>query len=269
MMAAVLAVLASAQVAAATDTVRQYHRGGQPGARVEDVVQRGPAAPPAPGGGAGRGQPAVPDGHHRRGSGRRVLRPPGDVLHPDPPAAVWWLTGDRDVPAQAHQHSAAQRAGQPGGRAVRGPRLGGGAEVQAHPGGQGEQPARLVEAHLAPAGRGPHGQPDRRPVGRHQREVAVVADGGEGIADGRIDVAVGQLGRAQRDRHRLGEQRAELHRPGLAFGSQEHQLGVGPEPAAGGVHGGEIRRQQAAAVAELGRVGDQQPDLGAQRGPVR
>ena len=48
-----------------------------------------------------------------------------------------------------------------------------------------------------------------------------------------------------------------------------HQLGVGAEPATGRVYGGEIVRQQAAALAELGRVGDEQPDLGAQGGPVR
>jgi len=80
-------------------------------------------------------------------------------------------------------------------------------------------------------------------------EVTVVAEGGQGGADRRVDVAVGEFGRPQRDRDRLGEQRADLLgfrvaaglaiglgvglTAGLGVGLQGADLGVGAEPAAG------------------------------------
>ena len=47
MIAAVLAVLAATQLAAATDTVRQTGAAGQPGARIQDVVDDVAAPSPA------------------------------------------------------------------------------------------------------------------------------------------------------------------------------------------------------------------------------
>ncbi len=76
MIAAVLAVLASTHDGGGHGHGAPVHRGGQAGARVQDVVQHIAAAPPAPGGGAGRGQPALPDGHHR-GRARAAGPPAG------------------------------------------------------------------------------------------------------------------------------------------------------------------------------------------------
>ena len=73
MIAAVLAMLASVQLAAATETVRQTGAAGQAGARVENVVEHVAAAPPAPGRGAGGGQATAVDGDDRGRPGRRVL----------------------------------------------------------------------------------------------------------------------------------------------------------------------------------------------------
>ncbi len=205
----------------------------------------------------------------------RIRQPPsggGPATEMSPPS-----------PTSTPQPSAtASRDGGP----VRGPGLGRGAEIQVHAAGQGQQPRLLVEPDLAPAGHRPDGEPDRRAHGGQQREVTVVAEGGHRVGHGRVHVPVRHPGRAQRHRDRLREQRADLHGAGLvrcwlvrcwlvrcwlvpAVRAEPHQLGVGPEAAAGLVHRGQVGLEEAAALGQLARVGDQQPDLGAQGPPVR
>ena len=74
----------------------------------------------------------------------------------------------------------------------------------------------------------------RRLGGADQRVVAVVSERHQRLADGGIDVAVGQPRRAQRRRDRLDQQRADGD--GLAVGGVDHrQLGVVAEARAGEV----------------------------------
>src|ERR1700744_4355093 len=98
------------------DRARPPDRGrGQPGARVQDVVQHAAAPAPAPGGGARGGQAAADDGHGYRGAAGILVRAAGDVLDPDTPAAVGGRAGHRDVSAQPDQDTAVQGGADPGG----------------------------------------------------------------------------------------------------------------------------------------------------------
>ena len=91
------------------------------------------------------------------------------------------------------------------------------------------------------------------------REVAVPAEAGQRAADRRVDVAVGELRGAERDRERLGEQRARLERlPARAV--ERSQLGVVPEAAAGEVDRGQLVLDRGDGRVERGRIGD--ADLG-------
>jgi hypothetical protein len=195
------------------------------------------AAAPAPPAGrrAGGGQPTGPDRNYRGRAHGRGGRVAGDVLDPDPPAAVRGRPRHGDVPAEAGQHPAAKRGGDPGGRPVGGPRLGGGAQVEAGAHGQREGARRLVQVDLPPPGDLPDRKPHRRAVRWDQREVTVVTGCHHRPAHGRVHVPVRQRRRPQRDRDGLRQQRADPDRPGAARAQpgcpvQRHDLGVGPEP---------------------------------------
>ena len=148
MTAAVLAALASAQFPAVTETVRQTgRRAGRCAGRGCGAARRRRAAS------GGRRCWRWP-GRRRGWRSARRGRPwaPGAPVTSctrtrQPPA--WGLAGDGDVAAQADQDATAGTGRDTGGGAVRGPRLGGGAQVEPEPGGQGQGPA--VQANLAPA----------------------------------------------------------------------------------------------------------------------
>ena len=136
--------------------------------------------------------------------------------------------------------------------------------------GQPEPQRPSIEPDLVPAGNLPHRQPPRRTVLRDEREVTVIAGGGHRGADRRVDIPAGLPGCAQRYRHGLGQQRADRHAIGAARRCRIHrdELGVGAKPAARRIHGGQVGGEQAAPIGQLARVGDDQPDLSAERLPV-
>ena len=170
MIAAVLAMLASVQVAAATETVRQTGAAGSPVRGSRMWCSTSPPRRQRRAAVLEVARPPRADGDDRGRPGGRVLGAAADVLHPDPPAAVRGLAAHRDVPAQADQDAAAECGGDAGGRPVGRPGLGGGAQVQPDPGRDPEQPGLLVELHLAPAGDGPDGQPAPPGPSRWTRE---------------------------------------------------------------------------------------------------
>ena len=203
MIAAVLAMLASAQDAGGDADGAPAGPGWLAGRRVDDVMHRRAARGPGPDRRAGGRQAAGPDGH-RLAVGVRA----GGVIvgYPDPPAALGRLPGDGDVAAEADQDAAAQRRRRSGWRSGPTPtpwRSSRGRAARRGPAGRraGWRRAR----RCASLGR-------RRPVdgeslaaGADLAEVAVVASGRQCLPAGRVDIAVGQLGRPQR----LGDQRRE------------------------------------------------------------
>ncbi len=108
-----------------------------------------------------------------------------------------------------------------------------------------------------PPRHGPDHEVDRGAIGRDQGEVTVVAGRDDGLPDGGVDVAPGQLGRPERNRHRLGQQRAHRDRPAVGL-IELGQLGVGPEPAAGGVQRGQVGFEQGAGGVQRAGFGDGQ-----------
>ena len=89
-----------------------------------------------------------------------------------------------------------------------------------------------------------------------------------GRGDRGIHIAIGDLRRVQRDGDGVGEHGTDGYgRPGRPLG--HGKLGVRPEAAAGQVKRGEVSRRAAACPASKPRrVGDEQPDRGADRLPV-
>src|SRR3984957_19943444 len=185
MIAAVAAVLASAQVTAATETVRQT----------------GAAAPPPPRRRRRRGEPAVPDGHDlTRPFGRRAGqgRP---VLHPDPPSPGGRLPCHRGVPAEANEHPAAELLHDPRGGPVGRPSLNGRAKIKLDPGRYGQPLPRDVNPHRPPPGNDPdaHAACVMTPSALslfwpgQLSEVPVIAERSKRSADGRVHVPVSQL----------------------------------------------------------------------------
>ncbi len=111
------------------------------------------------------------------------------------------------------------------------------------------------------------GQPHRWAVPGDQLEVAVIPQRSQLRGHGRIQVAVGGLGRVQRDGDRVGEHLAHRHRgSGPALGAGE--LGVGAKAAAGQVERREIAGQQLTAPRQPGRIGDHQAYRATDRGPA-
>ena len=154
-----------------------------------------------------------------------------------------WRTGDGDVTTEAHEDAAGDPTGDAGGGPIGRQRLGGRSEVEADTTRDANGEVGLVELHVLVA-RHPTQRPGRRGRARLDLgQVGVVAECGDGVADGGVDGAAAPLGRVQRDRERVEEQRAHGHRP-AGVGVQRLQLRVSPEPAAGAIDGGELGRQQ-------------------------
>ncbi len=160
---------------------------------------------PAAGRNAGGGEPAGLD----RDRLAAAVVGPGTVVVGDMDAPVLPRcgAGGGDVAANRDEYAAVAIATHRGGGAVGGPGFGGGAKVERDPARDADGVAGGVELHGAPAavqarvddGRGAecssvHGW------GRfEQAPVAVIAGEHQRGADGRVDVAVGELGGAQRD----------------------------------------------------------------------
>ena len=186
------------------------------------------------------------------------------VSDPDVPAAGGRRAGHPDVPAQVHQDAAAGLRRDALRGAVRGQGLGGGTEIEHHavrdPGGLPQR----IEVHGLPARGGCHGDPGRPGAPADLRIVPVVAEPDQGLAAGRVHVAVRGPGGGQRDGQGLGEQRADRDR--AAGGPVEPgQLGIGPEPGAGGVDGGQLGGQHGRGGVAGARIGDQHRRCGTQR----
>src|SRR5690348_7021503 len=228
------------------------------------MVQHVAAAPPAAGRRARGGQAAVADGDLSVWPFRRVFWCAGHVLHADLPPCRWRGPGDGDIAAQADQDATADPGRDTAGGTVRGPGLGGGAQVEPDARGHDQRPA--LQADLTPAGHFPGRELDARSFRLDVREVAVVAHRGHGRADRRVDVAAGQPGRAQGHRDGLGQQRAYLG--GTAAAAQGAELGVGTEPAARRVHLGKVGGEELTGLVEAGRFGHQEMDERAQGAPA-
>ena len=100
---AVLATFASTQVLPATLTVRQGDSCRSAGARIDEMVQLGRAAPPAPHRRGGRREAAGSERNRRPG---RVERRCMVVADPHRPAALGSLAGDGDVAAERDERRA-------------------------------------------------------------------------------------------------------------------------------------------------------------------
>ena len=107
-------------------------------------------------------------------------------------------------PPRLDQHADAEPLGDRGRRPVGGPRLRRGTEVELD--ARRYAGAVAVQLHRAPVGARAHGDPHGPGVRRDRREVAVVAEVGEGAPDRRVDVAAGALGRVERDPQELRQQ---------------------------------------------------------------
>src|SRR4051794_5629134 len=107
------------------------------------------------------------------------------VGYPHAPATGRRLARDGDVAAEVDQHAYRERRRHTCGCAVRGERLGGGAEVELDSLGNAHAPARVVDLERAPAWRGRDPDPHRRALA-HLGEVAVVAGKSQQTADGGV-----------------------------------------------------------------------------------
>ena len=155
----------------------------------------------------------------------------------DQPGLAYSRARRRDVAAQRDEDGHT-------GRCVRGQcgkvcrqRLRGRAEVEQHPGRRTHGSGVLVELDVAPGSVTPQRDSGRR-AGRSTvvelrwfNEGTVVAGRDQRRAKRGIDGAVGELGRPKGRGDRLREERRHRVRPAVG-GSQDRDLGVGPEPAA-------------------------------------
>ena len=153
------------------------------------------------------------------------------LAHLDLPSAGRRLSSNRDVAAQADQHSSVRQ--RPCGCRdgyVRGERFGRRAEVDLHA-LRNRNPARNgIEVQSLPSGHAGRMNSQRAAVLEHVGEVGVVAGEPDCRADRRIDGAVGELRAADAGRDRPSEERADDH---VAPRIEETQLAVGPKPAGG------------------------------------
>src|SRR5581483_6900382 len=99
---------------------------------------------------------------------------------------------------------------------------------------QPDGPRYSVQLHQLPARRGPNLEAHRRRLTVSDLEITVVAEANQGIADGRVDDAVGQPRGAQRSLDRGSEQRT-YPQCRSAGGIQPAQLRIRPKAAAGQV----------------------------------
>ena len=251
-----LAVFASTQVAAVTLTVRHGERAGRP---VRGSMMWCASEP--------QRRTLVLD--VARPPERRVSACPGAcggasmvVGDPDRPAGGGRRARDGDVAAEVDEHARALgcrgRPPRPRGRQPapsrwrrgRGSRRAG---IRTTP------RASSTDTALQPATR--RGDEPGRPVA-DGREVAVVAGEDERLPDRGIDDPVGQRGGAQRDRERLEQPRPDADRT-AGTGVEAGELGIGAEPAAGEVDGGQLRLDRAARRRQRVRIGDDEARLGA------
>jgi len=188
------------------------------------------------------------------------------VGHADLPALARRLPADRDVTAEAHEHAATCEVGRPRRDAVGGERLGRGAEVQPDAARRTQRALLGVPLQPSPAGRRT-GLCDGLVVVADLGEVAVVAQRANGPADRRVNGAVGQLGRAERNGDRLGEQRPHLD-GGPACGVHAGDLRIGAEAAAGRVDRGQLLDQDRTRGGQTRRVGREERDRGPPHGPL-
>ena len=246
--AAVLAELASTQVPAATLTVRQTSAAGAP--LRGSTMWCSSASPGAPAAHRGaRGGEAAAGERDRLALGRGFAAVVvGDA---DRPAARGGGPGERDVAAEVDERARSGRLVHPRAHSDRRR-----APSRWRPGrsrrprGCGPCP-RAVEPDALPAGGRDDAHARRLPAARDDdREVGIPAEGAEGAADGRIDVAVRAGRGVERDGERLEQQRAgRERRAGRAV--EPRELGVVAEAAAGLVdpaqlvlHDREGRRQR-------------------------
>ena len=222
----------------------------------------GPAATaPPPSEGAGGGEAACGEGDGQ--GGLRVLVVVG---HADLPALAGRLPADRDVTAEAHEHAATCEVGRPRRDAVGGQRLGRGAQVQPDAARRTQRPLLGVPLQPSPTGRrtgGGYGLVIVADLG----EVAVVAQRANGATDRRVDGAIGQLGRPERNGHRLGEQRPNLD-GGPACGVHAGDLGIGAEATARRVDRGQLLDQDRTRGRQTRRVGREERDRCPPYGPL-
>ena len=235
--AAVLAVLASTQLAAVTVTVRQTGSAGRPVRGSRTWWYAPAAAAPAADRGARGGQAAAVQPDHRPGtpgagdvggpasvsSVSRTGQPPagtGPAAARSPPTLTSTPAPVAAAIAAAARSTASALAVAP--------------RSSASAGRDAQGAGRAVQLDLLPgAGSGRPGR-DGRAVGGQGRVVGVVAGGDQRAAERRVDVAAGLRGRDQRDLDRLGEQ-GETSDGTAGGGVDRGQLGVVPEPAAGQV----------------------------------
>ena len=195
--------------------------------------------------------------------GRRVV---GLVPDQDPPAAVRPGAGRGDVAAEGDQHPDPQLGRPPPARTGRRPRPWRSRRGPADVGRDPDHPVRQVDARSAASRARAGGRRGGRRVRRgvDLGEVAVVAQGGERIAEGGVDRPAG--GRAAASAPRAARNDA-LTRVGRPRGGQAPQLGVGAEPAAASSTR-PARGRPGAWPREVMRVGDGQAHGGGPEGPL-
>ena len=199
--AAVVAMLASAQLPAATLTVRHVSARGRAGGGVDDVVHHLAVVAPAAHGGARGREAARADRDRLAGSAERSLRWSSVTRICHPPGGAAPAGGD--VPADAHEHPAAALPSRRPRRRGRRPTLWRSRRGRAlTPAGTRTVPLAGEELHRPPARlrAHPHARPPDglgrrarpRPSALEQLEVAVVAGQLERPPDRGVDVAVGE-----------------------------------------------------------------------------
>ncbi len=229
-------------------------------ARVDDVVDAPAAGDPSPHPGCRAGQPASVDGDDLVDVGGGSRRLVGD---PHGPAARERRSGDGDVSAQADEGRTVDLPGDAGGGAVGGEGLGRRAEVESDATGDARRPGPGIEVDVAVPGHRAEDLWHGRAAPRQDLvEVAVVAEGGDGVADRGVD------GSGRATCHQAGHMESLVQMGADADGSagpivQGGELRVVPKPTAGQVHGVELRGQHELGRIRVPRVGDHHGGGGA------
>ena len=235
------------------------------GPGIQDVMQQHAAAPPAPRRHTGWLKPPLTIAMSWDGPASEIKRMPGDVLDPDPPAPAGGSPAKAMSPPRppGRRNRDARRSGPPPERrtgpwrsrpdrgAPRGERAGAASRGPTGSAASQAQSDRQPRRRAIPGGSRSRGRSRSQPPRNH----------------GRVQVAVGRLGRVEGDGDRGGKHRAHRHRgPGPALGAGE--LGVGAKAAAGEVDRLEIAGQQLTAPRQPGRIGDHQAHRATDRGPA-
>jgi hypothetical protein len=139
------------------------------------------------------------------------------VGHPHSPPSLGDWPCDRQVAAQRNEHARVRALVGGLGGAVSSERLGRRAEVELDSPRDANRALPLVHDHDLPAGDGR--DPDRcgdGHAGSDLTEVAVIAESDQRLADGWVDVAIGQPSGAQSRRHGVEQQLAHTNRGAIA-----------------------------------------------------